>query len=403
MKVQAKDSDMFYKRALMAANWFAVSQLGSSPYQDSWNTERGRFMYQYYIPGKQYVPGINWTMGRGLFTLSDVLNQASDTNLSEAAYRAYRYISALQIMDPYYPGAVGAIKEVAPQGSFCGSLDGAQAASGLLMYGQVSGNKDAVRRGRAFCDYLLRYFDEKKGMPAAIELYPEFKVTHDFGYGQNAIGQSTAIPCWHMYKMSGEEKYLKPVVWGADFILACQRSDGAMHNEKDITSAEPSVPNHHNGRGEGDERYVLHNDDSMTVIVLAAYLATKEQKYLDSLVAYANWIVNQDVQERPYCAFPVRANTVLDIARVSGKDYSSWVLDNLQKHLLDLQVLDSGDPRADGGFRGEDEQNEGGVFGGGSLDYITTRMTCYAAGTLMRLSGKGTGSGFSPFGLARDE
>ena len=75
------------------------------------------------------------------------------------------------------------------------------------------------------------------------------------------------------------------------------------------------------------------------------------------------------------------------------------MLDNLQDHLLDLQILKSSDPKAHGGFRGEDEENEGGIFGGTSYDYVTNRMTCYSAGTLFRLSGKGTGAGFSVFGL----
>ncbi len=75
------------------------------------------------------------------------------------------------------------------------------------------------------------------------------------------------------------------------------------------------------------------------------------------------------------------------------------MLDNLPRHLLDLQVLGTDDARAEGGFRGEDEEDEGGIFGGTSLDYVVTRVTCYAAGTLFRLSGRGTGAGFSPWGL----
>ena len=86
------------------------------------------------------------------------------------------------------------------------------------------------------------------------------------------------------------------------------------------------------------------------------------------------------------------------MAQAGGEDHSQWILDHLDP-LLALQVADGDDPRALGGFRGEDEQGDGGVFGGTSLDYVVTRVTCYAAGTLFRLSGRGTGAGFSVPGL----
>ncbi|MFW6107863.1 MAG: hypothetical protein ACOC70_01560 [bacterium] len=397
--VSGRDRTMYLDRALKAADWYVNSQLNQCEYGDEWHADRGRFLYHYYMPEKKHTPGINWTQGRALFVLSEACKITGDERYRDAAELGYRYVAALQVMDPGYPQIAGAIKEETPQCSRCGALDGAQAASGLLMFEKVTGNADALRRARAFCDYLLRHFDDESGLPALAYVYPEEKVVHVGGYARHAIGQCTAIPCWHLYRRTGEEKYLEPVVWGADFILDCQRDDGAFHNVKDIARAEPPRPNHHEGRGEGDHRYVLYNDDGMIVIILAAHLATGDDRYLDAAVRYADWIVGQPVEERPFCAFPVRANTVLDVGRLAGKDYSAWVLDHLQEHVLDLQVEGSGDPKAEGGFRGEDEEDEGGIYGGTSLDYVTNRVTCYAAGLLFRLSGRGTGAGFSPWGL----
>ena len=399
MNISDQDKSSYLKRALSAADWFVNSQLGASEFKDSWNGDRGRALYHYFIPEKKYTPGINWSSGRQLFVLSEALKITGEERYKEAAYRGYRYVSALQVMDSYYSKALGAIKETIPQGSMCGSLDGAQAASGLFMYESVTGDADALRRGKAFCDFLLRNFNTTDGCPACVDIYDNEKIFPEFGYGLHAVGQCTAIPCWFMYKRTGEEKYMLPIVWGADFILDCQRADGAFHNVKDITKNPPANPDHHEGRGDGDERYVLHNDDGLIVVVLAAYLYTKDARYLDAAVRYADWIITQKVEERPFVAFPVRSNTLLDVGKVAGKDYSEWVLDNLQASMLDYQVVDSGDPMADGGFLGEDEQGEGGIYGGKSLDYVTTRMTCYSAGTLFRLSGAGTGAGFSPFGL----
>lgn len=393
----SKDRQMYLERALRAADWFVNTQIGGD--RAEWNGDWGRFLYYYYMPERKHIPGLNWTMGRALFVLSEAYSITGKDSYRQAAEMGARYIAALQVMDSHYETIYGVIKERVPQGSFCGALDGAQAASGLLMLAQATKNDDYLRRGKSFCDYILRHFDPEKGMPSSADMYPEETVEYGTGFGLASIGQCTAIPLWHLYRRTGEKKYLEPVIWGADFICSCQKDDGSITYIPDPSQTEPPHPNHHFGLGEGDERYLLRNDDGIVVVILAAYMATEESRYLDAAVAYADWIRDNEPHERPFCAFPVQANNLLDIGRAAGKDYSDWVLDNLDKHLLSLQVTDSDDPRALGGFRGEDEEGDGGIFGGTSLDYVVTRVTCYAAGTLFRLSGKGTGAGFSPFGM----
>jgi len=403
VKISAKDRKMYLERALKAADWYVNSQLGD--YRPRWNADRGRFLYYYFMPEGRHVPGINWTEGRGLFVTCEAYKLTGDEKYRRAAELAVRYVAALQVMDPRYRQILGAIKEHTPQDEIGGALDGAQAASGLLMYAKVTGDKDALRGGRAFCDFIERHFSARRGMPVAAVMYPKEQVTFAVEGGFDAerkfdcIRQATAIPLWHLCRRTREKKYLRVVLYAADFILDCQRADGGMQDTTDISAAPPPPANHHDGRGEGDDRYLLRNDDAIMVVVLGAYLATKDRKYLDAAVAYADWTVANEPHDRPLCGFPVQANNVLDAGTVAGKDYTPWVLDHLQKHLLDLQVIGSNDRRAEGGFRGEDEENEGGIFGGTSLDYVTNRMTCYSAGTLFRLSGKGTGAGFSPFGL----
>ena len=300
-------------------------------------------------------------------------------------------------MDPYFGEAAGAIREMTPQLNWAGMLDGAQAASGLMMLEQVSGNPDYLRRATAFCDYLLKNFSPEKGLPWKATFEPEVRI--DYNDDQLCMAQCTAIPLWHLYKRTGEKKYLPPLLWAADFILGCQQPDGSLIYRQNPEDAPLPPANHHEGRGEGKERYTLWNDDGSVVVLLSAYMASDDEKYLESVKKYADWILKNGPVQRPFCSFPVQASNLLDIGKVTGDDYSEWVLDSLKEHLLDLQVRDTGDPVADGGFRGEDEEDEGGIFGGTSLDYVTTRMTCYCSGLLFRLSGKGTGSGFSPFGL----
>jgi len=389
------DNASYLERALRAADWYVNSQL--SRFRPDWDANDGRFLYYYCRLNDKYVPGINWTQGRALFVLSEAYKITGEEKYRTSAERGAAYIAGLQVMDPYFDKTLGSFREHTAMTPWCSLLDGAQSASGLLMLEKVTGTADYLRRGRAFCDLVLRHFTPEKGMPTRTVSEPEEVVTYN--EKQLVMTQCVAMPLWHLYKRTGEDKYLAPVIYGADFTLACQREDGALLYRKDPESVPPPRTNHHEGRGEGEARYVLHNDDGIVTIILAAYEATKDQKYLDAAVKYADYITGKVPNERPFCCFPVQANNVLDIGRMAGKDYSGWVLDHLKTHLIDLQVGPTGHPMADGGFRGEDEEDEGGIFGGRSLDYITNRVTCYSAGTLFRLSGQGTGAGFSVWGL----
>ncbi|MCE9616068.1 MAG: hypothetical protein K8T26_17490 [Lentisphaerae bacterium] len=397
--LSAKDRKLYLDRALKAADWFVNGQM-RHPDNKNWFGDNNRFPYYYNMKVKQKVPGLNWTHGRALFVLSEAFKLTKNKAYLESATRGAYYISALQVMDPHFKQAHGTIKEEVPAIWHSGILDAAQAASGLLMLGQVSGNKEWLRRGDAFCECMLRNYKAGVGLPEWIQIYPTEEIRYPKTGRHGTIGYASEIPLWHQYRRTGDRRFLKPVIVAADNILLNQRADGGINFVHRLKDGEAVVgANHHWGFGKGDDRYLLRNDDGIVVVVLAAYLATKKQKYLDAMVSYMEWTVANGPHQRPFNAFGVQANNVLDIGHVAGLDRSAWVLDHLQKHCLDLQVMGSKDANAEGGFRGEDEQGEGGVFGGKSLDYVVTRTTCYMAGTLFRLSGKGTGTGFSPFGL----
>jgi len=205
-----------------------------------------------------------------------------------------------------------------------------------------------------------------------------------------------------MYRLTGEGHFLPPLIDAADRVLACQRPDGAFNYIKDVRNLGEPAFNHHWGMGQGDQKYIMRNDDGIVVTVLAAFKATGNRKYLDSMVRYADWTIVNEPHERPYNAFGIQAANVLDIGKVAGKDYRPWVLDHLKDRCLALQVQGTSNPKADGGFRGEDEEGNTGIFGGTALDYVVTRVTCYMAGVLLRLSGKGFGAGFSVFGMGEE-
>ncbi len=396
-RVGSRDSAACLRRALKAADWFVNAQIGA---ERPWMSDHGRFLYYYFIPGQCHVPGLNWTHGRALFVLTEAFRLTGKRAYMDSMELGARYLCALQPLDPWWPVSHGSIREEIPQSSRGGILDGAQAASGFLMLYLVTRNPDHLRRGRAFCDLMLRTWRPDVGFAANVTYDPdhvEYLAPEAPGY---CIHQASAIPLWHLHRITGEGQYTPPIIDAADRILQCQRADGAMRLCREADALADIPFNHHWGLGETkEEKALLRNDDAMAVVVEAAYMITRDRRYLDALVRYAEWIQANEPHVLPYNAFGVQAATVFDVGKLAGKDYLPWILDNLRKHCLGLQATGTGDPRAEGGFRGEDEEGDAGIFGGDALDYVTTRTTCYMAGLLYRLSGKGHGAGFSLWGL----
>lgn len=433
-RLSEQEKQNYLNRALAAADWFVRTQLGQwragahrgdnslvwddhyftasafEGFRDknktweqdrgiAFNADRGRFLYYYHMPTGKHVPGLNWTMGRALFVLTEAYKITGDERYLESAVFGAKYVEGLCVTDPYYDQCLGAIRELNPVGVVSGMLDAAQAGSGLIMLYRVTGEENWLRLGRAWCDFILRHWTPQKRLPSKAVLWPEQRI--DFGWADTCMHLCTTIPLWHMYRTTGEQKYLDPVIWAADKLLADHQLDNGVltYRHKDRLDLDnPPGPNHHQGIGEGIEKFYLRNDDGTMVYLLAAWEATGDKRYLDAANANVGWIVSAPPVQPPYCVFPLQANNVLDVAAAGGDDHSTWVTDHIDT-LLALQVTDSGDPKADGGFRGEDEQGDGGVFGGTSMEYVVTRVTCYSAGTLYRLSGKGTGAGFSVAGL----
>lgn len=393
MELTKAKQNEYLKRALLAADWFVGSQLGE--YRPHWNADRGRFLYYYYKKDGRYVPGINWTQGRAISILAEAYKITKDKKYLNSAELGARYLFALQQMDPYFPKTVGVFKEETPQGERGGILDGAQAASSLVFLYQVTKNKEYLRRVKAFCDFGVRHYDKKKGLPSMVYFYPKIEIEHDW---DACIQWCSAIPYWHLYKLQKEKAYKDIILNSTDKMMACQKENGAWVHKVEKKPKIP-VPNQHHGYGKGIDRIYLRNDDGLITMVLAAYRITKSSVYKNSCLKYAEWILANGGMDRPFCSFPVQANTLIDIGNEFGQDYTPWVLKYLDKHLLKLQVTKSKDKSALGGFCGEDEEGNSGIFGGNTFDYVTTRMTTYCAGTLLRLSGKGNGAIFSVNGI----
>ena len=398
--ISEQDRQTYLAKALKAADWFVNSRYQGDHRFDANN---GRCLYYYFMPEKRSLPGINWSHGRALFVLSEAYKISGEEKYLDAAKGYAHFIRALQQLDPARPVSHGVFAEESPTCTWAGILDGAQAASGLLMLYRVTGDEAFLRGGKAFCDWVVRNWRPETALPARVRFDPD-TVDSDTRVVDKCMHHCSAIPLWHLHCITGEAGYVPPLLYAADRVLQCQRPEGPFNFVESTEGVEPPAPNHHEGYGEGDERFIIRNDDGIVTVVLAAYKITGDSKYLDAMVRYADWITAQDeMPVRPFVAFPVQANNVWDIGLVAGKDYTGWIARHVEARSLALQVADTGDPRADGGFRGEDEEGDAGIYGGEGVDYVVTRATCYNAGLLFRLSGLGAGAGFSVFGLDRPE
>ena len=89
VQISDKDRELYLEKALKTADWFVNQQLS---FPKPWRADMNRFCYYYYMPEKKYVPGLNWTMGRALFVLSEAykvlgVKETDDDQVIKKAYR----------------------------------------------------------------------------------------------------------------------------------------------------------------------------------------------------------------------------------------------------------------------------------------------------------------------------
>jgi len=263
--ISEQDRKVCLEKALKAADWFVNSRYQGDHRFDANN---GRCLYYHFMPERRSLPGINWSHGRAMFVLAEAYKISGDDKYLEAARGCGRFVRALQQLDPARPVSYGVFAEESPTCGFAGMLDGAQAASGLLMLHEVSGDEGCLRGGRAFCDFLVRNWREGAALPGQVRFDPD-NVHSSAAVVTKCMHHCTAIPLWHLHRITGEACYVPPLLDAADRILKCQRPEGPFNFVEDTDGVELPAPNHHEGYGDGDERYILRNDDGIVTVVTA--------------------------------------------------------------------------------------------------------------------------------------
>jgi len=373
MAISARRTERFCRAGLSAARWYVNSQHRmTKPY---WDANHGRFIYNRYLPDGRTVLGLGWTQGRGIFVLLAAWELTGDASLLEAALLAGEYIKVLQIHDcPGNPRRQYAIREEVPQSTYSAPRDATEAVLGMLFLHRATGSDDYLRRAVDYEKWFRANAWSTGPWPSNwVDLLTDARPRKG-----SAIQAAQAILYHYLHQATGRRAYRSAVGRLADQTLRRHvRADGAV-----VTSGRFS---HHAGPGG-----VMLNDDGLMISLLCAHQSTGRAKYLDAVRLHADWLMkNITARPRLLSALPCMCTIMIELAAVTGDDtYSDWAAGMLEKHVLPLQVRNRRDPKSHGAFRGEDEPVEHyGPKSAKKTDFITTRVTCYAALACLKLAG----------------
>jgi hypothetical protein len=370
-------------RALLAADWYVNSQIiNHKPY---WDANHGRFVYNYHLGKKVRVSGIDWTQGRGIMVLMAAYRLTRRKDYLAAAQHAVSYLRALQIDDPALPYC-GAFAEEIPQSDYCYPRDGSEAAAGYLHVYHETGEPDLLRRARLFGTWMLSVSDRKTGFPP----YGSYFNTGEHRHARMAFMVGNGMFYANLTRATGERKWLekglRPLIDSVPLFF--MDKDGAL--------VEKTFQSHHNDPADKG-RNIVSNDDGLGTALIDGAVLFKSRKYREAAVRIGDWLLTQDRKGSVVCSLANRLCYLMDLWKLTGdRKYREYVLSRVGE-VMALQVTGSRDPLAQGAFRGEDERPEW-YSGGGKLDYVTNRHTCYAALTLFKIASREWSAGYSAFG-----
>ncbi|MFQ6048725.1 MAG: hypothetical protein ACE5K7_05115 [Phycisphaerae bacterium] len=330
-----------YKAVLDAADWYVNSQVRMA--KPFWDANHGRFIYTYHMPSKQAVLGISWTQARAIMVLLGAYELSGQDRYLAAARLGGEYIRNLQILDARDPRRYGAIREEVPCSWYVNVRDSMEAASGLMHLYRITRQPDYLYRVRLWANWYFANCLGPDGWPVLKVYLYEDRVEDQAKFFQ----AGGAHVFYYLYKATGWSDYLRrgllPLVDG--LLGRFVRDDGAIA----VFHDDP----HHGTRG-GAEPGVAVNDDGAGTAMLVAYAATQEQRYLQAAIRYGQYLIQRDVPEL-WAALGGRMLFLYDLARASGQPrFARWA-DQHVEPLLERQQLQTDDPRARGGFIGEDE------------------------------------------------
>jgi hypothetical protein len=363
--------------ALRAADWYVNSQVKYGGPQ--WDANTGRFIYNYHMPTRTCVRGLNWTQGRGIMVLMAAYRLTGESKYRDAAQWAVAYLKALQIYDQTSPN-FGALAEEIPQSEHAWPRDVAEGASGFFHLYNETGDKDMVRRARLCGEWLFSTLNKETGFPA----FNYFLDGRRPVFGKAAWMVGSGMYFSLIYRATGERKFLaamKP-------LLDAVRTDFIDARGNFVCGLAEK----------GKKRPAVSNDDGLGAALISGALLFKSRRYAEDAVTIGNWMMTQTQRDETVTSLASRLCYLMDLCRFTGDPIYRVYVESRIDEVIEAQVGAKADPLAFGAFRGEDEAVKWYVKGASRNDFVTTRATCYAALALFKLVNNDWTPGYSAFG-----
>lgn len=371
----SKPLNTWSQAAVAACDWFVNSQVLQK--RPNWDANHGRFLYNVHIPSLAATWGIGWTQARAVMCLLAGYRRTGDTKYLDCARRGLNYAKILQNLDARNPLTFGAFHEETPHSPFSYPRDAIEVADAFLQWHATTGDRDAIERANLFFRWFkrnawtrfpgfgpwvkgsVRFDDEKVApRPFACEMGCATILAHAYRATRNNTYRTMSLAIAD----STMKNYLPP---GQGPLRESARTRLSQHTDADGT---------------------IYNDDGGGVGLLNAYALTGRQKYLNAAMQIADYF---NVARNPCPVFSgigSVANFLLEVDHVTGRAEYRKTAERLARQLLRLQVK-TGSPLVKGAFRGEDEGGKWYVEGSKNDDFVTTRVTAYAALVLFKLEG----------------
>lgn len=396
-----------------ASQWCAHNQVRHE--WPNWENNYGR------LPGAMSTTtgkigwSISWNVARaaqGLLAASKVIGK-DVAAFEETAELGLYHDTRLQIYDPEYPQLRGAIREETVNSFHINPRDGMECSQGWIAKTLYDGRKADpmwLARTRDHLNWTVNFLmqqrewpmeyvffgrDYTKEMPPVPRPYSRQNLwMRNPGHPIAFCFAALPIPVCQYAAITGDRKLLrKGAVPMAQWLL-----DTFFDASTSTLRLPEGQVGHHSNAINGLQR-VIGNDDGAMVAVLCVHRLDPKAKWLDPVIANADWWSNVTEKIHLFSAIPATILLMLDAARLTGKrQYLDWVLGRLDE-VLSLQCTKP-DPRFHGGFMGEDIERMTTWLGCRPDKTISLRMVAYLLIGLSKLvaSAKTWSPAYSSFG-----
>jgi len=339
------------KSLCLASDWLVRTQVRDAwPF---WDANKGRYPYHILIdPVKRSKTkrmwSTCWKTARAAQGLYSAFSVTGKKEYLEAANRGLEYVATLQFFEPGYEEFHGGFREDSPQGPHLAVRDGMEAVQAFINGYLVTGEERYLRRAVVGADWTLKLLNSDK-YPCYLVFPLQRRYVPVQPDSALFIRCAGAIIFTQLSAITGRKDYItKGAVPLSDYIL-----------ENCIGANGALVPDrgrsgyHHLDAG-AKLKNVISNDDGVGVALLSTYAVTRDEKYLKAALGMADFWADVDEDPTRLAAFSSLSLFLSDVYRLTRDRKYLPAIRRFTRKTIELQYLDRKEPLLHGGYIGED-------------------------------------------------